>query len=52
MLDLFDFMGPRVLVVSDKQYKDAKRKRLEQRRDLYQEALDGINKELKELKES
>jgi len=51
MLDLFDFMGPRVLVVSDKQYRDAKRKRLEARRDLYKEALDGIEKELKELDE-
>ena len=49
MLDLFDLMGPRVLVVSDKQYRDAKRKRLEARRDLYQEALDGIEKELEEL---
>ena len=49
MLDLFDFMGPRVLVVSDKQYRDAKRKKLKARRDLYREALEGIEKELEEL---
>lgn len=49
MLDLFDVFGPRVVVVSDKAYKEAKLKRLESRRDLYKQALDEIEEEIKQL---
>lgn len=54
--DLFDFFSPRVYVISDAQYAEAKRKRLEEDRDSlklrikrYKEALNDVESELEEL---
>lgn len=54
--DLFDFFSPRVYVVSDAQYAEAKRKRLEEDKEhlklrikRYQEALDNVELQLSEL---
>ena len=49
MLDLFDMLSPRVVVIPDCEYKKQKLKKLESRRDAYQEAVDELNKAIKDL---
>ena len=56
MLDLFDLLTPRVVVVSEKSYNERKRKALEEKKarytesvKLYEDAIAEIDKALKEL---
>lgn len=56
MLDLFDLLTPRVVVVSEKSYKERKRKALEDKKarytesmKLYENAITEIDKALEEL---
>jgi len=56
MLDLFDLLTPRVVVVSEKSYNERKRKAYEEKRaryleyvKLYEDAVAEIDKALEEL---
>ena len=56
MLDLFDLLTPRVVVVSEKSYNERKRKAYEEKRTrylesvkLYEDAIAEIDKALEEL---
>lgn len=56
MLDLFDFMTPRVVVVSEKSYNERKRRLFQERKDryldyikTYEAAVAEIDKALEEL---
>ena len=49
MLDLFDLIAPRVYVVPDSEYKAARLRKLEEKRELYQKCLDEVDKEIKSL---
>ena len=56
MLDLFDLLTPRVVVVSEKSYNERKRKALEEKKaryqeyiKLYEDAVNEVDKALEEL---
>ena len=56
MLDIFDLLTPRVVVISEKSYNERKRRELEARKaryegsiKLYQDAIAEIDKALEEL---
>lgn len=49
MLDIFDLIAPRVYVVPDSEYKAARLRKLEEKRELYQKCLDEVEKEIKDM---
>ena len=52
MLDLFDLLTPRVVVVSEKSYNERKRKALEEKKARYQEYIKLYEDAIKEVDEA